>query len=382
MEEISKHQAKQLWLHAQGLNRLKPFGTGKKAVVNAVSQLGYVQIDTINVIERCHHHILFNRIPGYRPSHLHKAQALDKTVFEYWTHALSYIATNDFRFFMPRMNDRKKSPSSWFNNVDEKDTRNVLNLIKKNGPLSIRAFDSDILVEKTFAWGTRKPSKKALQKAFYGGDLTVSERLGMLIKYDLLDRHFVWKDKPKPASEQEYQSYLLDRSLRSQAVVSLDSICYLDAPRKKGVRALIEQKVKANDLLPVKIQGFEKKEHWLDPKSLKKTFKSDPNLIHILSPFDPLIIQRKRLKAIFDYEHLFEAYVPREKRVFGYFTLPVLAGDKIIALLDLKTDRQAKKLLIQSWHWLAGNKSRDNKRHIETALNAFEEFQLSTAQRN
>jgi uncharacterized protein YcaQ len=158
MEEISKYQAKQLWLHAQGLNRLKPFGTGQKAVVNAVSQLGYVQIDTINDIERCHHHILFNRIPVYRPSHLQKAQALDKTVFEYWTHALTYIATNDFRFFMPRMNDRKKSPSSWFNNVDEKDTRNGLNLIKKNGPLSIRAFDSDILVEKTFAWGTRKPS--------------------------------------------------------------------------------------------------------------------------------------------------------------------------------------------------------------------------------
>jgi uncharacterized protein YcaQ len=95
-----------------------------------------------------------------------------------------------------------------------------------------------------------------------------------------------------------------------------------------------------------------------------------------LSPFDPLIIQRKRLKGFFDYEHVFEAYVPKEKRLFGYFTLPVLAGDKIIALLDLKTDRQAEKLLIQSWHWLAGCKSIGNRQNIESALNAFEEFQL------
>ncbi len=136
---------------------------------------------------------------------------------------------------MPRMKDRKKSPSSWFGNVDQKDSRNVLSLIKKMGPLSIRAFDSDVLVEKTFAWGSRKPSKTALQKAFYCGELIVSERLGMLIKYDLLDRHFAWQEKPKPASNIEYKSYLLERSLRSQAIVSLDSICHLDAPRKKSM---------------------------------------------------------------------------------------------------------------------------------------------------
>jgi uncharacterized protein YcaQ len=98
-------------------------------------------------------------------------------------------------------------------------------------------------------------------------------------------------------------------------------------------------------------------------------------LVHILSPFDPLIIQRKRLKLFFGYDHVFEAYVPKEKRRFGYFTLPVLLGDRIVALLDLKTDRAAGKLLIQSWHWLG---ARSAKRHIEEELHRFEAFQLGS----
>jgi hypothetical protein len=98
--------------------------------------------------------------------------------------------------------------------------------------------------------------------------------------------------------------------------------------------------------------------------------------IHILSPFDPLVVQRKRLKLFFDYEHRFEAYLPKEKRVFGYFTQPVLAGDAIVALLDLKTDRERGKLLVQRWIWLAKRGRRERKRQIEEALHRFERFQL------
>lgn len=98
---------------------------------------------------------------------------------------------------------------------------------------------------------------------------------------------------------------------------------------------------------------------------------------HILSPFDPLIIQRKRTEQIFDYAHLFEAYVPKAKRKLGYFTLPVLADNEIVAALDLKTDRQANKMLIQSWHWVGKGNATDHKQRIEEALHKFEQFQLS-----
>ena len=104
--------------------------------------------------------------------------------------------------------------------------------------------------------------------------------------------------------------------------------------------------------------------------------------VHILSPFDPLIIQRKRTELFFDYSHRFEAYVPKQKRLFGYFALPVLVGEDIVAALDLKTDRQNKKLLIQQWSWVgAGKAARGEarkmlKRRIEEELHRFEKFQL------
>ena len=109
--------------------------------------------------------------------------------------------------------------------------------------------------------------------------------------------------------------------------------------------------------------------------------EASPNLVHILSPFDPLIIQRKRTNLIFGYNHLFEAYVPKAKRKLGYFALPVLVGDEIVAALDLKTDRQAKKLLMQKWTWVGEGKKtagrKELKRKIEEELDRFEKFQLS-----
>src|SRR3990167_13594 len=100
---VSKQVAKNIWIHAQKLDQKHPFGKGPSAVSKAIEHLGYVQIDTIHVIERCHHHILFTRIPAYRREHLHSAQTVDKTVFEYWTHALSYLPTRDMRFYLRAM---------------------------------------------------------------------------------------------------------------------------------------------------------------------------------------------------------------------------------------------------------------------------------------
>ena len=105
----------------------------------------------------------------------------------------------------------------------------------------------------------------------------------------------------------------------------------------------------------------------------------DPGLVHILSPFDPLVIQRRRLKAIFGYEHVFEAYVPKAKRQFGYFTLPVLVGERMAALLDLKTDRAAGRVLIQAWHWLPEGRKREDRPLIEAEIGRFEAFQLGRA---
>jgi len=169
---------------------------------------------------------------------------------------------------------------------------------------------------------------------------------------------------------------LLERALRSQALVSLDSVCHLEPSRKPAIRKLIEREVARKTLVPVEIAGAERVAHWARPEVLAQKPAREPAVTHLLSPFDPLVIQRKRLALFFDYQHRFEAYLPREQRLFGYFALPVLVGDRISAVIDLKTDRAAKKLLIQRWTWLPRAKSAQTKRRIDGALEAFERFQL------
>ena len=376
---LTKAQAKRIWLRAQRLDSLAPFGEGPQATSAAIAHLGYVQIDTINVIERCHHHILWNRIPGYRRADLRQAQGVDKSVFEYWTHALSYVPTADLRFFLPAMKRHGREGHKWFSSVSRADMRKVLMLIRKDGALTIRDIDDDVLVDKEHLWASRKPSKRALQLAFYAGVVTISARSGMLKTYELMARHFGWDKPPKPASATEVSNYLLDRALRAQGIVSLDSICHLDAPRKPAIRRLIEKRVRRNELVPVALEGAGKQEHWANSETLAEAI--DPSeLVHILSPFDPLIIQRKRTELFFDYEHRFEAYVPQEKRRFGYFALPVLVGQDIVAALDLKTDRKAGQLLMQKWSWVGVGASRgarkDLKRRIEQEVHRFERFQF------
>src|ERR1700728_3074707 len=148
---LARDQARRLWLGAQRLDAPAPFGEGPEATRAAVEHLGYVQIDTINVIERCHHHILWTRIPQYRRNDLQRALTVDKTVFEYWTHALSYIPAKDIRFFLPAMKRHRQSPHGWFRSVRQQDLRRVLDLIRNDGALSIRDIDDDVLVEKDHA---------------------------------------------------------------------------------------------------------------------------------------------------------------------------------------------------------------------------------------
>ena len=252
---VSKPSARRLWLHAQRLDTRTPFGEGPEATAAAVEHLGYVQIDTINVIERAHHHILWARIPTYRREDLHRAQTVEKTVFEYWTHALSYVPTKDYRFFLPEMRRRRNATGGWFGQVKREDVRKLLSRIRKDGSLTIRDIEDEVLVEKEHLWASRKPSRRALQLAFYAGALTVSARTGMLKTYELSERHFGWEKRPASASEKQVSEYLLDRALRAQAIVSFDSVCHLDARRKPAIRKIIETRLRRRQLVAVAIEG-------------------------------------------------------------------------------------------------------------------------------
>jgi len=373
---LTRQAARHIWLNAQRLTEAEPFGSGPGAVAAAIRRLGYVQIDTINVVERCHHHILFSRIPAYRRADLGHAQSVDKSVFEYWTHALSYIPAEDFRFFVDEMKAHRKSPTGFAASTSTYKLRQVIRRIREEGPLAISDINDERLREKKHPWASRKPSKAALQAGFYNGQLVIRAREGMRKTYELTERHFGWERLPRPVTRLQKTAYLLDRALGAQGIVSLDSVCHLNAPRKPDIRALIERRVKAKKLVPVEIEGAEAVPHWARPEDLEVVAPPDPGLVHILSPFDPLIIQRRRTEALFGYRHLFEAYVTAARRQWGYFALPVLVGDRIVAAIDLKTDRQNAELRINNWVWMDDADPARHKPMIEAGLERFEAFQF------
>src|SRR4029077_18095227 len=148
------------------------------------------------------------------------------------------------------------------------DTRKVMRLLA-GGALALRHVGDDVLTKKELLWASRKPSKRALQLAFYCGTVTVSERIGMLKTYELMGRHFGWDKPPKSATLAGVTAYLLYRALRSQGVVSLDSICHLDAPNKKSVRREINRRVRRGELVQVAIDGAAKQEHWATPEMIE-----------------------------------------------------------------------------------------------------------------
>ena len=325
------------------------------------------------MIERSHHHILHTRIPSYRREHLHQAQSVDKTVFEYWTHALSYLPTESLPFYVRAMRREWQRRLVWYGKVSPGDLRRVVSHIRRHGAITIRDIDEP-REAKDYAWGSRKPAKRALEAAFYKGLVTISRRTGMLKTYELTSRHL--GRLPRAASERDTLGYLLDRALRAQGVVSLDSACYLDAGRKPAILRLAEARVRRGELIRVQVEGTGPGLQWIRPDALEAIAGPAPEQTHILSPFDPLVIQRTRFRRLFEYDYRFEAYVPRDKRVFGYFVCPVLIGDRVVAALDLKTDRERERLLVQRWHWIGRGGAREHRRQVEEALHRFERFQL------
>ncbi len=283
----------------------------------------------------------------------------------------------DFAYFLPAMKRFRDINDTWFGKVTPAEITAMTRRLKREGPLSIRDIADDELVEKHHPWASRKPSKRVLQLMFYQGLVVISARQGMVKTYDLTARHFGWERMPRPASERQITAYKLDRALRSQGVVSLDSICHLEPSTKPAVLALIESRVKRKQLVEVAMEGAERVKLWAAPETLESPVEPlSPERVHLLSPFDPLIIQRKRLKLFFGYDHLFEAYVPADKRKLGYFALPVLMGDRIVAAIDLKADRTERRLLTQKLTWLAEPGAAEQQA-LDTALDRFAAFQFA-----
>ncbi|TQV88238.1 winged helix-turn-helix domain-containing protein [Aliikangiella coralliicola] len=324
-------------LQHQGLTKVRPFGKGREATQRALEHLGYIQIDTLSVVERAHHHTLWTRIPDYQPSFLRQL-VQERSAFEYWFHAASYLPMNDYRFALPLMSAVRRGESSFCPRAEPKYMQHVLDRIRIDGPLKARDFES---AKKGDAkWWNWKPAKRALERLFLQGDLMITDRFGMEKVYDLTERVLPDNTDTNEPSLLEFSEYLINLSIRANGFTTLKQLTHLRPGEKlvKALKAVLQQKIEQGDLIEQTIEAMPP--IFITQKALDARVKSPPTNIRILSPFDNAIIHRDRVQQLFGFDYKLECYTPKEKRKFGYFCLPILYKDRMIGRVDCKAHRK------------------------------------------
>ena len=333
-------------LDRQGLLKANPFGRGKQAVLRAVEHLGYVQIDTISVVARAHHHVLWSRVDNYRDIHIDRLLR-ERRIFDYWYHAAAWLPMRDYRFALPRMN-QLNGERNWFAAGDKKLLREVLRRIEAEGPMRARDFVDE--EHQANGWWEWKPAKQALEQLFMQGELMVSRRDGFQKVYDLPERVLPdWVDTRRPSLE-EYAAYLVDTTLRAHGFASLKSMTYLRRGKalREAVKQLLDARIDAGSLVCVDPGG--QSPVYVDPEQLEARAPRSFARVRLLSPFDNAVIQRQRGREVFDFDYQIECYLPEEKRQYGYFCLPLLYRDRFVGRADCKAHRDRRLLEIRDLH--------------------------------
>ncbi len=350
--KITHTQVRRIALHSSLLYGQAKLPKGKDGVMSVIQKLGYTQIDTISVIERAHHHTLWTRCSDYKPEFMHQLMSDDKSIFEYWGHAMSYLPMENYRFYMHSFKRFNKPDGKWSKIRFEKTKTllpKILKRIKNEGALGSKDFENDG-AKKNSGWWDFKPAKIALELLYWQGKLMVASRQNFHRKYDLAERvlpSHINKIIPTIKEQTEFWIY---RALQSYGIATVADIKkHLYHCDKKAIEKYLQVLVSSSKILQLQIEGLSESyyavsEQFENNYPLKK--KTDK--LHILSPFDNAVINRDRLAKLFDFDYTIECYLPKEKRKFGYFVLPILWGDKFIGRLDAKADRKTKELIVHN----------------------------------
>ena len=339
---------RRLALAAQGLLQAQPYGRGLAGARKAINHIGYVQIDTISVVERAHHHVFHSRVPKFKPA-MTNQMLRDRDIFEYWAHAAAFLPITDFRFSLPYKHAIKSGQIHWYRARDKKLMGELLARIRTDGPIRSRDVETD--TTRRAGWWDWKPAKKALEQMYMEGDLMVSDREGFQKSYDLTERVLPAHVNSQMPSMEEFAAHIVDQQLRCHGFASLKGLTYQrrNAGLRKAVKALINERLAQRTLEQVQVRSGEI--FILEKGALERPVPRLNNRMLILSPFDNCVIQRERLKALFQYDYQLECYVPAAKRQYGYFCLPLLFRDEFIGRMDCKAHRKTRHLEIKSLHF-------------------------------
>lgn len=321
-------------LHSQQLPPIKQAGSAIASTLSAIEQLGYVQIDTISAVQRAHHHTLWSRNPRYQIEHLDQLVE-ERQVFEYWSHAAAYLPMRDYRFSLVRKSALVSGEQSHWFKPDKQLMKSILKRIEAEGPLMAKDFEHG--GKKTGDWGS-KPAKQALETLFMRGELMISRRVNFHKVYDLTERVILGDLNTSLPSPREYARFLITRYLEANGLGQAAEITYLLKNTKPLIIETLKEMILCGELLQVHVG---RNAYYVLPASLELLNKPlARSALKILSPFDNLLIQRKRMKALFGFDYQLECYVPASKRKYGYFSLPILWDGKLVGRMDCKVDRK------------------------------------------
>jgi uncharacterized protein YcaQ len=320
--EISTDDARRLQLRAQGL-----LGTGHRrgGVPAMLERLGAVQLDTISVLARSHELVPYARLGAVGRDRIEAAYWGQGTSFEYWAHAACILPVEEWPYFEFRRRHYRARGLRW-HKVPEQATAEVLARLRGDGPLTTGDLGG---AKKSAEWWDWSDVKVAVEWLLDIGEVVCTERTGWRRVYDLPSRVIPARLRSAELSDEECLTRLVGKAGQALGVATRADLADYFRLRLDQVDAVVEQ----TGLVSVRVPGWKNGDAWADPAALAEPVRGRHRTT-LLSPFDSLVWDRKRSLRVFGFDHRLEAYVPKHKRVHGYFTMPLLHGGRLIGRVD------------------------------------------------
>jgi len=352
-DTLSRAQARRIALAAQGFLDPRHTTPTMRTFNRTLERTGVLQVDSVNVLQRAHYMPLFSRMGPYDTAMLNRATGKKpRRLVEYWAHVQALMPVDLWPLMQHRMESYRAQRGKWWKAVDDDLTARVLAEVSARGPSTARDLDDGAPRDRKH-WGWNwSEAKKALDFLYMVGELAVAGRNSQFeVLYDVPERVLPADvlAMPTPTPEDAMKE-LVRRAARSCGVAT--ALCLADYYRLRqqpgaGVPAAqtaIEELVEEGELIPVRIEGWRRPAYL--HRDARRPRKVDARAF--LSPFDPVVWLRERTEHLFDFHYRIEIYTPVDKRQYGYYVLPFLLRDEIVARVDLKAERKEGRLVVKS----------------------------------
>ncbi len=365
LPRITNRQARRLLLAAQGLMEHPGRKLDQPGLLALIEQMGFVQVDSINTVERAHHQILFSRNQTYRQKQLTRLLERDRALFENWTHDASIIPSAFYPFWQRRFARESDALAArwrkWRREGFEDYLEHVLQRVTDEGPLMARDFGEEGSKPKG-GWWDWHPEKTALEYLWRTGQLAVARREGFQKVYDLPERVVPPEHLQPPPDPAAFTDWKCRSALqRLHFGTSGEIAAFWGALAADEAARWCKKALAKGELVQVEVEGTDggKPRVCLAFPDLLDSLDGladPPARLRVLSPFDPLIRDRQRLERVFGFTYRIEVFVPEAKRQYGYYVFPMLEGERMVGRIDMKHDRATGTLGVKAVWWEAGIK--------------------------